>query len=68
MWTLYEGNCVREMHFRADQHAAVLVLEARSVEEARQRLAHLHLVRHGLIAFDLISLAPHPGIERLFAE
>jgi hypothetical protein len=46
----------------------VLVLECASVEEARDALDTLPLVKTGLIAFDLIPLRAYPGFARLFAD
>jgi muconolactone delta-isomerase len=67
VWTLLQGGVIREAYFRADRREAVLVLEARDADEARQVLATLPLVREHLIAFEVIPLVPYPGFERLFA-
>lgn len=66
LWDLVQGGVVRETYFRADRPAAVLVLECANVEEAEQVLATLPLAQAGLIAFDVIPLAPYPGFGRLF--
>lgn len=65
-WQLHISDVVREMYFSEDQHNAVLVLECSTVEEARRSLSELPLVRNGLIAFDVIPLAPYTGFSRLF--
>jgi muconolactone delta-isomerase len=65
-WALYQSGVIRELYFRADQHTAVLVLECKSIEEARQNLAGLPLVQASLIDFEIIPLAPYPGFARLF--
>lgn len=67
VWRLQMEGVVREVHFRTDQHAAVLTLECPGLQEARAALATLPLVAEGLIHFDLIPLAPYDGFERLFA-
>ncbi len=67
-WELHQAGVIRELHFRTDRHEAVLVLECATVDEARQALATLPLVRAGLIAFDLVPLRAYPGFERLFAR
>ena len=46
-WELYQAGIIRELYFRADRHEAVLVLECADVEEARQVLDTLPLVREG---------------------
>ena len=65
-WELYQAGVFRELYFREDRHAAVLVLECATLEEAREALESLPLVQAGLIAFDLIPLAAYPGFARLF--
>ncbi len=65
---LYESGKLREIYFRGDRDAAVLVLECSSPEEAGQVLSTLPLVREGLIRFDLIPLIPYPGFRRLQAD
>jgi hypothetical protein len=66
LWAIYQSGVARELYFRADEHAAVLVLESGSIEEARRTLGELPLVREGLIEFEMIPLSPYPGFERLF--
>ncbi len=68
VWELYQAGVFRELYFRADRPAAVLILECADVEEASQVLKTLPLVREGLIAFDVIPLVPYPGFSRLFAD
>jgi muconolactone delta-isomerase len=67
-WELSQAGVIRELYFRTDRHAAVLVLECASTEEAQSVLATLPLAAAGLIRFDLIPLAPYPGFARLFVE
>jgi hypothetical protein len=67
-WKLYQAGILREMYFRADQPAAVLMLECASLEEAAEVLAQLPLVKAKLISFELIPLAAYPGFARLFKE
>jgi muconolactone delta-isomerase len=67
-WELSQAGVIRELYFRTDRHAAVLVLECASTEEAHDVLTTLPLVAAGLITFDLIPLAPYPGFARLFTE
>jgi hypothetical protein len=67
VWQLYQDGIRREIYFREDQSAAVLVLEAASEAACRTILATLPLVQAGLIDFELIPLAFYPGFPRLFA-
>ena len=66
VWELYKKGIIREMYFRADQTSAVLILECENIEAAKEELSSLPLVLNGLISFDLLPLAPYPGLERLF--
>ena len=66
VWELYQSGVIRELYFRADRSAAVLVLEGENTGEAQEILASLPLVKAGLITFDFIPLVPYPGFARLF--
>lgn len=66
VWNLYKKNVIREIYFRQDKNAAVLILESESVKEAKKTLAELPLVKQKLIYFELIPLTAYPGFERLF--
>jgi muconolactone delta-isomerase len=65
-WQLHQSGVIRELYFRADRHASVLVLECGSVDEARAILSTLPLVSQRLIDFDIIPLVAYSGFERLF--
>ncbi len=65
-WELYQAGVLRELYFRADQRTAVLILECKDLEDARQILSTLPFVEAGLIEFEIIPLAPYDGFERLF--
>ncbi len=67
-WGLYQSGVIRELYFRSDQHAAVLILECGTLDEAHQALNSLPLVQQGLIEFEVIPLEPYPGFARLFAD
>jgi len=68
VWELQQCGLLREIYMTGEKHTAVLVLECAGVEEARQTLADLPLVKAGLIEFELIHLMPYPGFGRLFAR
>jgi len=67
-WELYKEGFIREMYFREDKPEAVLILEAKDVDEAKVKLSTLPLVKNGLITFELIPLRPYHGFERLFGN
>jgi hypothetical protein len=65
---IYQNGTIREFYYRADRSEAVLILECADVNEAREILASLPLVKAGLITFDIVLLVPYPGFARLFGE
>lgn len=67
-WHLHRSGAIRELYFRADRTAAVLVLECDTPEQAHALLATLPLVQQELITFEVVPLAAYPGFERLFAK
>lgn len=67
-WELHQAGVFRELYFRQDWPGAVLVLECADVQEAKEVLNTLPLVKEGLITFEVIPLIPYPGFSRLFAE
>lgn len=66
VWELHQAGVLRELYFRADEPAAVFMLECESLEEAAAVLLELPLVKAGLIEFDLIPLRAYTGFARLF--
>jgi muconolactone delta-isomerase len=65
-WELHQAGVIRELYFRADRDAAVLVLERENVTQAQTVLSTLPLVKQGLIDFETIPLTPYTGFQRLF--
>ena len=67
-WELYKAGIFREIYFRQDKPQAVIMLECKDSDQAKQILDTLPLVREGLISFELMPLGPYPGFERLFSR
>lgn len=65
-WDLLQQGVIREIYFHAEDHTAVIMLEAGSEMEAAKTLDQLPLVREGFISFKLIPLTPYDGFARLF--
>ena len=63
---LYKKGVIRELYFQADQKSAIIILECKNIEDAKNNLSTLPLVREELIYFEIIPLVPYPGYERLF--
>ena len=66
-WELQQEGLIRELYF-TDEHCAVLILEARDKDHAREIVDQLPLVQQKLIDFDLIALTAYPGFARLFKQ
>lgn len=69
VWNLYKSEEIREIYFggfNSGQKSAVIILECKDVEEAKEILSGLPFVKNKLIYFDIIPLIPYPGFERLF--
>jgi hypothetical protein len=66
VWELYKSEKIREIYFRGDYNSAVIILECKNVDEAKETLAGLPFVKNKLIYFDIVPLKPYPGFERLF--
>jgi len=67
VWELQQQGTVREVHFRSDQHTAVLFLECDNLAQAEEVTSCFPLVKAGLIHFEIIPLTPYTGYSRLFA-
>jgi hypothetical protein len=69
VWNLYTQGIVREFYTRANEPGrVVLMLEAGSVEAARDALATLPFARLHLIDFDVIPLESFSGLQQLFQQ
>jgi muconolactone delta-isomerase len=68
VWELQQAGVIREIYFRDDMPAAVLMLECADETETRAVLATLPLVAAGLIDFEVMPLRAYPGFGRLFAS
>lgn len=64
VWHLYKSEKIREIYFRGNQKSAVIILECKDSEEAKEILSSLPLVKNKLIYFEIIPLIPYPGFER----
>ena len=68
VWELQKQGIVREIHFTADTHEAVIFFELASIQTAQELIKTFPLVEAGCIEFHLMPLIPYNGFERLFAE
>ena len=65
VWGLQKKGIIREIYFD-ENHNAVLILECSDLEKAIAILDSLPLVKEGLIRFNIQTLYPYDGFERLF--
>jgi hypothetical protein len=65
VWTLKKRSVIRDIWFAVPDQRAVLILESRTVSEAKRHLSALPLVRERLIAFDVFALRSYDGFDRL---
>ena len=65
-WGLHQACVIREISFRTDRHATVMLLEAPDEAAARAALESLPFVRAGRLTFEIAGLRPYDGWARLF--
>lgn len=62
---LYTEGVVREMYSPGGL-GAILILEVKSLEDARDRLSGLPLIERGVMALEVLELAPFQALQMLF--
>jgi len=67
VYQLYLNGYLREIYFNEDSNA-ILILECVSIENANELLNSLPLVKKGLIEFQVMSLHPYTGYDRIFNQ
>ncbi|MGA2011840.1 MAG: superoxide dismutase [Solirubrobacteraceae bacterium] len=67
LWELYADGVVREMYSPGGL-GALLILEVESLQEARDRLSRLPLIKRRLMDLEVLELAPFRALEMLFRE
>jgi hypothetical protein len=65
VYELYLQGILREIYFSKEGHNAILILECKDEEEARKTLETLPLVQEKIIEFQLITLLPYTGLDRI---
>lgn len=66
VWRLYQAGTLREIYYRHDRKAAVIILECPDLGAAQKVIAGLPLVRERYIDFDVAGLVPYRGFLRMF--
>ena len=64
---LYISEYLREIYFNEDNNA-VLIMECKSLEHAKEILDELPLVKEKLIKFKIMQLNPYTGYKRIIKK
>jgi hypothetical protein len=67
VYQLYQSGYLREIYFNEDSNA-ILILECESIEKAHEMLNSLPLVKKGVIGFQVMSLHPYTGYDRILNQ
>lgn len=67
VYALQKQGIVREIYFNQN-HCAVIILECDNAAVATNTLKGLPLVKNGLIDFEVMSLTPYNGYDRIIKE
>jgi hypothetical protein len=65
IFQLYLSDNLREIYFTEDKNA-VIIIETKNKETAKELLDALPLVKSGMIRFEMMELCPYIGYERIF--
>ncbi len=65
---LYLKEKIRTFYFRKDRPGVVFLLETESLDEAKELLGTLPMVKENLLAFDLIPIGPLAPLGMLFPQ
>jgi hypothetical protein len=64
----YLQGIIRECYFSKECHNAIIIMECKDEEEALRTLKTLPLVRENIIEFQLFTLLPYSGLDRIFTK
>jgi hypothetical protein len=66
VYELYLQGIIREFYFSKEGHNAILIMECKDEKEALDVLKTLPLVKENFIEFQLFTLLPYSGFDRIF--
>ncbi|MEX1377971.1 MAG: hypothetical protein AB1Z23_10950 [Eubacteriales bacterium] len=67
VFEIYLEGILREIYL-TEHNNAVLILECKDEDEAREALGTLPLVKEKMIEFDIVQLLPYRGMLRIMAK
>ncbi|MFX1498894.1 MAG: superoxide dismutase [Promethearchaeota archaeon] len=65
-WDLYKRGILREFYFRTDKLGAMLILEYKDVNEAKNYIKELLFVKEGLVEYEFVPVGAFALFENLF--
>lgn len=66
IYELYLQGIIRECYFSKIGNNAIIILECKNEDEALRTLKTLPLVKENIIEFQLFTLLPYSGLDRIF--
>jgi len=67
-WELQKADVIRQIHSRTDQPGSIYMMEVKSVDEAKAKLAMLPLAAEGLVEFDLFPYKAYEAYGSIFGK
>jgi hypothetical protein len=68
VYELYLQRIIRECYFSKEGHNAIIIMECKNEGEAQKTLKTLPLVEENIIEFQLFTLLPYSGLDRIFTK
>ncbi|KAG9307104.1 hypothetical protein G9A89_016932 [Geosiphon pyriformis] len=65
LWSLYMAGFLREAFRFEDSKGSIFIVEAESINQAKEKVAQLPLALHSLCSYDFICLGPYRTWERI---
>jgi hypothetical protein len=65
VYELYLQGIIRECYFSKEGHNAIMIMECKNEVEALETLKTLPLVKENIIEFQLFTLLPYTGLDRI---
>jgi muconolactone delta-isomerase len=66
VYELYLQGIIRECYFSKEGHNAVIIMECKNEKEVHKTLKTLPLVKENIIEFQLFTLLPYSGLNRIY--
>ena len=67
-WELQKADVIRQAHSRTDQFGSIFMMETKTMEEAKNKLASLPLAAEGLVEFELFPYQAYEAYESILGK